>query len=197
MTARISQIDDAMWARMQNRSVRADMACPPREALRVVNVPYTSISGRQLHGDIVVAAEVADEVARIFERIHASGRFRFGGIRPAWQYGGSDRSSMAANNTVGFNCQSVALAHKLSAHAAGLAIDINPITNPHVTAERTWPRAGRDYDEERERALSDAGLRGIIRPGDVVVRAFKEAGWSWGGERSDPKDYQHFQKVVR
>ena len=194
--ARVLPIDDEMWALMQNRSIDPGLPCPARDSLRVVDVPYTSISGRELRGQLVVAEEVAEDIADVFERIYASGRFRFGRIQPAWKYGGSDISSMAANNTVGFLCRAVADGSKAAAHAEGMAIDVNPVTNPHVTPDRTWPRAGRAHDEERERNRRDAGLRGIIRPGDIVVRSFEEIGWNWGGN-SEPPDYQHFFRDAR
>ena len=32
----------------------------------------------------------------------------------------------------------------------------------------------------------------MVRAGDVVVRAFAEVGWEWGGDWTSSKDYQHF-----
>jgi hypothetical protein len=40
------------------------------------------------------------------------------------------------------------------------------------------------------RRSSDAP--GVIKSGDVVVKAFKAIGWKWGGEWSSSKDYMHF-----
>ncbi len=34
-------------------------------------------------------------------------------------------------------------------------------------------------------------------PGDVVVTAFKQQGWKWGGDWTDKKDYQHFSENGR
>jgi len=33
----------------------------------------------------------------------------------------------------------------------------------------------------------------VVRADDVVVRAFAEIGWAWGGDFSEP-DYQHFYR---
>ena len=35
-------------------------------------------------------------------------------------------------------------------------------------------------------------MQGLITADSVPVRAFREAGWEWGGDWSSPKDYQHF-----
>jgi len=59
-------------------------------------------------------------------------------------------------------------------HAYGLAVDINPIENPWVRADKVSPAAGRAY---LDRSLSAPG---VIRAGDVVVRAFASIGWKWG-----------------
>jgi hypothetical protein len=41
----------------------------------------------------------------------------------------------------------------------------------------------------RDRSLHYPGM---IRPGDVVVRAFAAIGWKWGGYWNSEKDYMHF-----
>jgi hypothetical protein len=38
---------------------------------------------------------------------------------------------------------------------------------------------------------------GIIRPGDVVTRAFASIGWGWGGDWHSLKDYEHFSRNGR
>jgi hypothetical protein len=32
----------------------------------------------------------------------------------------------------------------------------------------------------------------MIRPGDVVTKAFATIGWTWGGTWQSPTDYMHF-----
>jgi len=49
------------------------------------------------------------------------------------EYGGDDDLAVADNNTSCFNYRVVAGSTKLSRHALGLAIDINPFYNPYVT----------------------------------------------------------------
>lgn len=104
---------------------------------------------------------------------------------------GDDDSSMAANNTSGFNCRTVSGSSSLSEHVSGLAIDLNPIQNPYVRRGRVDPPAGRSWlDREFD-------TPGMVRAGDVVVRTFAAAGFRWGGSWSGGRDYQHFSTSGR
>jgi hypothetical protein len=38
---------------------------------------------------------------------------------------------------------------------------------------------------------------GLIVAGDMVVQSFARIGWSWGGNWSGSKDYQHFSATGR
>lgn len=106
-------------------------------------------------------------------------------------FGGGDDRSMAANNTSAYNCRRVAGTDAWSKHAYGAAIDINPVQNPYVTPTSTVPTAGRRY-ADIDRSGDTQAPDGVIREGDVVVRAFADIGWEWGGHWTGSKDYQHF-----
>ena len=48
------------------------------------------------------------------------------------------------------------------------------------------PAAGRSF-------LDRGDVRtGMVVRDDLVVRAFRAAGWGWGGDFASSKDYQHF-----
>jgi hypothetical protein len=114
-------------------------------------------------------------------------RFPIRRMRLVDDYGGSDFDSIEADNTSAFNCRPVAGGGRWSQHAYGRAIDVNPIENPYVYANGTTShRASRPYlDRARHR-------RGMAFQGGVLVRAFRRAGWGWGGRWSPDKDFQHF-----
>jgi hypothetical protein len=152
--------------------------------LRRLDVSYWGFDRRAHVGKIVVRSTAARGVVSVFRRLYAA-RFAIRRLRPVEVYRGSDDASMAADNTSGFNCRPVPGTRRWSQHAYGLAIDINPVENPFLHGGRVDPPAGRRYlDRSRIR-------RGMVRAGDVVVRAFASIGWSWGGRWSSP-DYQHF-----
>jgi D-alanyl-D-alanine carboxypeptidase len=162
--------------------------CPvaPRE-LRRLRVSYWGFDGRAHRGALVVHARAVRSLVRVFSRLYAA-RFPIRRMRPIDAYRGNDERSLAADNTAAFNCR-YAIApgpRRWSAHAYGLAIDVNPVENPYVVAGRVHPRAGRAYlDRSRVRP-------GMAVRGGVLVRAFAAVGWAWGGRWSGSPDYQHF-----
>ncbi|MDH5333749.1 MAG: M15 family metallopeptidase, partial [Thermoleophilia bacterium] len=88
-------------------------------------------------------------------------------------------------------CRFVDGTRRWSEHAYGRAIDVNPIENPYVSGGRTSHRASRPY-------LDRAPCRkGMACPGNLLVGAFRDAGFGWGGDWSGVKDYQHFSASGR
>ena len=94
------------------------------------------------------------------------------------EYGADDQRSMAANNSSAFNYRITTGSTKLSAHARGLAVDINPLYNPcrrtvggKVVVE---PREGRKYLQR------EAKFPYKIVKGDLCYRLFTARGFVWG-----------------
>jgi hypothetical protein len=158
--------------------------------LRRLFVSYVGFDGRAHRGELVVARTVTRDVAHVFRALYTA-RFPVRRIVPVARYGGSDDRSAAADNTSAFNCRYAvaAGARRWSAHAYGVAIDVNDVENPYVEGARVIPPAGKAYlDRTRYR-------RGMAVPGGVLVRAFAAVGWQWGGRWSASPDYQHFSRT--
>ena len=166
--------------------------CPvPIEDLRLLTLDFWGFDGKVYSGEMVVNHDVAKDVISVFRDLFGA-RFPIRRMRLADEYGGDDDRSMAANNTSAFNCRPVTGGSAWSEHSYGRAIDINPIQNPYVTGGGTvLPPAGAAYVDRSLQA------KGMIHPGDAVVRAFTSVGWGWGGTWSDPVDYQHFSSTGR
>jgi hypothetical protein len=162
--------------------------CPVAPAqLRRIRLTYWGFDSRAHTGTLVVHSSAVGDVVKVFSRLFAA-RFPIRRMRSIDVYGGSDRRSMAADNTSAFNCR-YALApgpKRWSAHAYGQAIDVNPVENPYVQGSHVSPRAGRAY-------LNRRNVRpGMAVRGGLLVRAFDAVGWSWGGRWTGTPDYQHF-----
>jgi hypothetical protein len=101
--------------------------------------------------------------------------------------GADDFASIEADNTSAFNCRlRTGSTTEFSQHSYGTAIDLNPLRNPYVgTSGTTSHPASVPYLERSPRP-------GVITGDGPVVAAFREIGWSWGGDWSTVKDYQHF-----
>lgn len=100
----------------------------------------------------------------------------------------TDSASIDVNNTSSFNYRPITGGSKLSNHAYGRAIDLNPQQNPYVTNGY--------YSHENAAPYIDraCGEPHVIVAGDSCYNVFKKYGFSWGGEWENPKDYQHFEK---
>lgn len=145
-----------------------------------ISIPFINFEGNLDNGFIEVHKLVSDEVLSIFKEIKKSG-FKIEKIKTIDNYNYSDEASVIDNNTSAFNFRFVSGTTKLSDHAIGLAIDINPKLNPwiHPSALNIFK-----YDKNVE---------GTIIPDGDVVKIFNKFGWSWGGDWRNP-DYQHFFK---
>jgi hypothetical protein len=155
------------------------------EDLRAVTVTHLGFDGLEHAGVLVVHEDHAAGVLGVFDQLLAFG-FPVERIEPVDAHGGSDDASMAVNNTSAFNCRPVTGGTGWSRHAYGTAIDLNPRQNPYVTGDGTvLPPEGASY-------LDRSPQPGVIRRGDGVVEAFAAIGWRWGGDWTDPVDYQHF-----
>jgi hypothetical protein len=93
------------------------------------------------------------------------------------------------NTTAAFVCRPIRGRTTWSAHAYGLAIDVNPFQNPYTSGRRVLPELATAYlDRGRH-------LPGMITPAGPVVTAFRSVGWTWGGGWSSPTDLMHFSST--
>jgi hypothetical protein len=93
------------------------------------------------------------------------------------------------NNTSSFNDRNISGSDKISLHAYGAAIDINPRQNPYIISDGkevvVKPALGADYVQRpaANPAMAEHAVAIFARHGFVI----------WGGAWTNPKDYQHFQ----
>ncbi|MFG2985466.1 M15 family metallopeptidase [Streptomyces sp. NPDC048258] len=156
------------------------------DRLRLIRMNHWGFDGKVHRGELVVHERAVHPLLRVFGKAFDA-RFPIRRMRSAATYGGDDARSMADDNTSAFNCRQVTGdPSRLSRHAQGEAVDVNPVENPYVDRHGTpRPPAGRRH------LRRDRHAPGMIRRGDALTRAFEEVGWHWGGRWSNP-DYQHF-----
>lgn len=148
---------------------------------KLVDVDYYGFDHKLHAGQILVDEDLAGEVKEIFKEIEKS-RFPIAKVVPVCRYGWSDDQSMAADNTSGFNYRSIPESKRLSEHAFGRAIDLNPLENPFMD-----PHKMADYKY-------DPKAPGTLTATSPPTLAFLHHGWHWGGFWKHDKDYQHFEK---
>lgn len=113
------------------------------------------------------------------------------------EYKGDDEESMANNNTSCYNYRMQANSNLLSAHAYGVAIDINPIQNPYISfneevgVAKYLPIKGILYWNRMLKRVGKSYRHGLAWE---VVSVFSTNGfYAWDGYWDNPIDYQHFQ----
>jgi len=152
--------------------------------MALVDVEYFGFDSLIHQGQIIVHNTVAEEVSLIFKELFIA-KFPIEKVIPVVSYNWDDDLSMRDNNTSSFNYRSATNSGKLSSHALGLAIDINPRLNPYVD------RSGKIYPTN---GVYNTSQRGTITDTSQCFRIFSEYGWKWGGHWRYSKDYQHFSK---
>jgi hypothetical protein len=155
-----------------------------KQNLVKVKVKYLDFDNQVRKGCLIVHKDVAEEVEAIFDSLLVY-NFPIYKISALENYGWDDNNSMNDNNTTAFNYRyNLNNKNKLSKHAYGLAIDINPLNNPVIYNGRTIPKD----------ATYNLSKKGTIGNNSIVVKIFKKYGWRWGGNFKKVKDYQHFEK---
>jgi peptidoglycan LD-endopeptidase CwlK len=150
--------------------------------LCLIDVRYRAFDGLLHQGQLVIHKMVMNDVVEIFRMIEALA-FPVAKVLPIVQYGWSDDRSMADNNSSAFNYRLVAGTDRLSRHAVGKAVDINPFFNPVIYDTGLVSPPGAVYDTE---------IPGTLFETHPVVKEFLGRGWQWGGHFREFKDYHHF-----
>lgn len=159
------------------------------ETLVLLDVRYVSFDGRVHQGQVVLHRDLKDDVQEIFASLLEI-RFPIMSVIPMVAFGWDDDASMNANNSSSFNYRVIAGTDRLSEHAEGIALDINPLQNPFVGKDGTRSPCG---------AVYDPSVPGTITKNGPVVALFRARGWEWGGgwfKMYGIRDYQHFEKAL-
>ena len=157
--------------------------------LRYIRILHYDFDGVVQQGELMANVRVADELLEIFYELYEA-KYPLTSVKLVGDFGEpfDDGRSMAANNTSMFCYRFVTGTKKLSRHGYGGAIDINPRLNPYIDGDRIVPENGIKY---ADRSLGEPGM---IDHDDLCYQLFIEHGWTWGGDWSGDKDYQHFSK---
>lgn len=166
-------------------------ACPvPLSGLRYLTMTFRGFDGKAHTGEMVVNARVAAGVVGVFRQLYAAG-FPVEEMRLPTTADLHAHPTGDGNNTASMVCRPARGLSVWSAHAYGLAIDLDPFDNPYQRGDVVLPELASAYLDRR-------WVRpGMVEPGSVAVRAFAAIGWSWGGDWHSLKDYEHFTATGR
>ena len=187
---------DSVYKRINGKSYQKNNDIKLSD-LRYLKMLHRNFNNDIQVGEMIVNKSVANEVLGIFKQLFSDGYqiYSMYLIDNFWEKnaGTADWNSIEANNTSCFCYRAATGGSKLSKHALGRAIDINPMQNPYVTYKDGKPQYSHsnaaDYVSNRSSKKAH-----VITTSDKAYKLFTKKGWSWGGNWSSPKDYQHFQK---
>ncbi len=141
-----------------------------------LKIDYIDYNGKKEVGIIEVNTRIADNVIGVFNDLYKI-KFPINKIERSYQR--PDKHIIINNITTGYNFRFIMGTNKLSKHAKGYAIDLNPKVNPAKPS-----MISQVYDESQE--------VGKITP--EVISLFKKWGFKWGGEIFDGFwDSHHFE----
>lgn len=155
--------------------------------LKYIKIKHYDFNDNIQVGEIIVNSQVAEEIVEIFYKLYEE-KYPIEKMNLVEKYNCIDENSMQDNNSSAFNYRILEQDPKLSWHAFGLAIDINPLYNPYILGNEVLPKTAEKYTD---RTLN---VKGLITHDSVIYKIFTDYGWSWGGDFINTKDYQHFFK---
>ena len=158
--------------------------------LCLLRLSHYTLKGDTATGVMIVSRRMADATCKAFRALY---NIKYPVERMELAQGDKDdEASMRANNTSGYLFRTIAGTRRLSKHARGLALDLNPLYTPCLTL-----KDGKVSDIQPRTAMRYANRRQTF-PCTVtpqVVAIFKGYGFAWGGDWRSKKDYQHFEFI--
>lgn len=184
-------IPDTIFAVMQGKSFKTDCTTK-REDLRYIRCLHRDKAGHAIIGEMVLNRQIANDVLDILHKLYEAS-YPIERMRLIDYWDADDEKSMCDNNSSSFNYRLVSHTNIVSKHGLGTAVDINPLYNPYhkITAsgvEVIEPATGKPYLDRTKH------FDYKIEKGDLCYRLFREKGFEWGGDWTNRKDYQHFEK---
>lgn len=185
-------IDSVMAARMvDGGSYPESGALISLDELRCLHVLHINMDRDTLCGEMICNKAISSQLLDIFAELYHNS-YPIERMVPIDEYGADDESSMRANNTSCFCYRAIAGSTKLSNHAKGLAVDLNPLYNPYIKISNgktvLQPATAGAYLDRK------ADFPYKIDENDLAYRLFIGHGFTWGGSWTSLKDYQHFEK---
>lgn len=165
--------------------------CPVAPAdLRYLTVAFRGFDGGAHTGELIVHRRAARDVVGVFRKLFRAD-FPIESMRIVREADLTAPPTGDGNTTAAFVCRKARQQTQFSAHAYGLAVDLNPFQNPYHRGDLVLPELASSYLDRTWRRP------GMLLPDGVAVRAFAAIGWSWGGNWTRTKDTMHFSALDR
>ena len=195
-TASAIERDGSVFKRINGRSYK-DNNDISLEDLRYLKLIHYNFNHQVQVGEMIVNVGIQDDVINIFKELFQK-EYEIQSVYLVdnyWVDGGdgsdADTASIEQNNTSCFCYRPTTGSSTISNHGYGRAIDINPQQNPYVYSGNYSHSNAAPYID---RNCGDPHVI-VGNDSDICYSTFTKYGFSWGGNWTDPVDYQHFQKA--
>lgn len=215
-------ISKHLMHRIRNISYHDNEQISPAD-LRYLRIPYIDFNGETRTGEMICNQSIAIPLLEIFHTLYEQ-RYPIERIQLVDDFQADDDLCCLKNNTSCFNYRTISGTDILSRHAFGMAVDVNPFFNPYVTyIKETTDHANIEAagtntvvmntdahtvptDVNMHIRISPPGSEAYadrerdfphkLGPGDLCYELFISHGFSWGGDWTHCKDYQHFELQI-
>ena len=186
-----TDITDDIYNRIYGKSYKIDCDIPLTD-LRYLKILHYDIHGKIHIGEMICNKIIEHDLIAIFKELY-NAKYPIEKMVLIDEYDADDEISMRNNNTSAFNYREITGGGKLSKHALGLAVDINPLYNPYV---KILPNGQVYMEPNNAQPYIDRSKKFDykIDSSDLCYRLFKKYNFEWGGDWETRKDYQHFEK---
>jgi hypothetical protein len=183
-------ISESIYSRIYGKSYK-EGCIVPIDDLCYLKLLHYDINYDIRIGELSCSRSVSNDLVQIFKALYEA-KYPIEKMILIDDYNADDEASMKDNNTSAFNFRQIVGGGKLSKHATGQAVDINPLYNPYVKTVSgqlyVAPSCALSYvDRTQEFPYK------IIK-NDICYQLFTKYGFQWGGDWDTIKDYQHFEK---
>lgn len=183
-------ISESIYSRIYGKSYKEDCIVPI-EDLCYLKLLHFDINYDIRIGELICSSSLANDLVQIFKALYEA-KYPIEKMILIDDYNADDEASMYDNNTSAFNFRQIVGGGKLSKHATGHAVDINPLYNPYVktTGGQIYvaPSSALPYVDRTQE------FPYMIIKNDICYQLFINHGFQWGGDWETIKDYQHFEK---
>ncbi len=186
-----SEISKDIYDRIYGKSYKTDCTIPLTD-LCYLKILHYDIDGKIRIGEMICNKMISNDLISIFRELYLA-KYPIEKMILIDKYDANDEASMRDNNSSSFNFRTITGGGKLSKHALGLAVDINPLYNPYV---KILPNGDIYVEPNNAHVYIDRsnGFDYKIDSSDLCYKLFTQYGFEWGGDWKTIKDYQHFEK---
>lgn len=196
--------DSNLFNYINNRSYRDNLDIELGD-LRYITIYYYNFNNSICIGHLIVNKIIEEDILYIFSELY-NNRYQLYSVKLIEEFWSgdnlsTDKLSMKNNNSSCFNYRLIDGSNRLSYHALGLAVDINPVNNPYIINRN----GVLDYSDLNDEGLyyasnRDKSIPHVITHNDLAYKLFTERGFIWGGDWDSKYrsiDYQHFEKILK